>query len=105
LRLHFEGPVLVKAPLPPARRVTGNPCDPGSYAEQGLWEADHVFATRAGDNAYYLPGSSLRGVLRSQALRIDEAVGGANRVAPTLFGHLKSNEEVGAKGLIVVNDG
>jgi CRISPR/Cas system CSM-associated protein Csm3 (group 7 of RAMP superfamily) len=108
LRLHFEGPVLVKAPIPPLRREGGDPADPETYAETGLWEADHVFLHRLHDDQCYLPGSSLRGVLRSQALRIDGACG--TELTRTLFGRIKSATEdgvngLGAKGLIEVSDG
>ncbi len=103
VRLHFSGPVIVKAPIPPATQGAGDPSKPETYAEQGLSEADHVFLTRRGDNAYYLPGSSLRGVLRSQACRIDHAIAG--NATATLFGWTDPITKKGAKGLIAIEDG
>jgi len=108
LRLHFEGPVLIKAPIPLRREAQGDVSDPGTYAGTGLDEADHVFLSRASDNRHYLPGSGIRGVLRSQALRIDGILGTklrGKRLPDVLFGWTKSSEEKGAKGLLEIGDG
>ena len=102
LRLQFDGPVLVRAPLPPL--PSGKVYDPRSPADliaKGAETADHVFVRNAA-NAHYLPGSSLRGVLRHQALRIAHQRNQQNAL-DQLFGTLK--KETGRKGRLEVSDG
>jgi CRISPR/Cas system CSM-associated protein Csm3 (group 7 of RAMP superfamily) len=80
LRLQFEGPVLVKAPIPPLpplaeaahARNGAERNHPQGYWKHGLFMADDVFiAARApGEAKPYLPGSSLRGVLRARVANL-----------------------------------
>ncbi len=106
LRLHCSGPVLVKAPIPPVWGEKGDVRNPETYASAGLSEADHVFISQADENGtgeYYLPGSSLRGVLRSQGDRISATLG--NEASEVLFGSAKSGGTRGRRGFIEVGDG
>jgi CRISPR/Cas system CSM-associated protein Csm3 (group 7 of RAMP superfamily) len=103
LRLQFDGPVLVRAPLPPlpsGREFDANVRE--SDGEKGLETADHVFVQTGGGDRYYLPGSSLRGVLRHQAAKICGTLGAAD-VLDKLFGTVKSG--AGRRGLVEVEDG
>src|SRR5205823_3645215 len=84
-------------------RRSGNRFEPRTYADSGFWEADHVFLQRANDGKEYLPGSSLRGVLRSQAERIDAATGA--ELSQVLFGWAKSEDQTGMRGLMEIGDG
>ncbi len=107
IRLFFEGPMLVKAPIPP--RLTDRlfaEDDPEEYARKGLETADHVFISGGADRSFYLPGSSLRGLLRSRAERIWASVGkkGSANPAERLFGCLK-DATGGQKSRIQVSDG
>jgi len=102
LRLQFDGPVLVRAPLPPL--PSGKLYDlrsPADLIAKGAETADHVFVRNAA-NAHYLPGSSFRGVLRHQALRIAKQRS-QQKAFDTLFGTLKN--ETGSKGRLEVPDG
>lgn len=89
LRLHFEGPVLVRSSLPPRPD-----------------EADAVFIVTGPGDGYYLPGSSLRGVLRSRACWI---AGRANAtLVNLLFGpelHDAASEADARRGLLEISDG
>lgn len=82
--LHCEGPFLVKSSItgvnPDAQPVT---TDGGSF---------------------YLPGSSLRGVLRSHAYRIADSQRTGEEPWRRLFGSVKDNQ-AGRKGLLEVHDG
>ncbi len=104
LRLHFEGPMLVRAALPPPPRdrkdLPGLPGNSETYGEHGELVADSVFIKT--QNNYYLPGSSVRGVLRSHAERIAQRLGVAS--ATRLFGPSPGNDDK-RRGLIEVYDG
>lgn len=86
IALHCEGPFLVKSavrgqkPNPDAQPVT------------------------TGDGTFYLPGSSLRGVLRAHAYRIAHSQGTGEEPWLRLFGSVKDNQ-AGRKGLLEVQDG
>jgi CRISPR/Cas system CSM-associated protein Csm3 (group 7 of RAMP superfamily) len=105
LTIHFEGPVLARAPVPPIDRgkaaLDANRRD--HDVEKGLLTADRAFVRTGKDGAYYLPAASLRGVLRHQAERIATTVLGAPAAAGDLFGEI--NETSPHKGLIEVNSG
>lgn len=130
LRLLFEGPFLVHAPLPPPPcpedKLPGNFRDPATYACRGEAVADSIFVRRWTDPVYagrepgglahvYLPGSSLRGVLRSHAERICRTVLDSTSVSDRLFGPMlgekrtekggKPAKEAKWKGRIEVADG
>ena len=101
--LRFEGPVLVKAPIPPSQSAAaGDESLPQTYAAAGLHQADHVFVSTGQNGRYYLPGSSLRGVLRSQAARISQSR--RNQVEDLLFGVVKKRQAACHKGQIEVED-
>jgi CRISPR/Cas system CSM-associated protein Csm3 (group 7 of RAMP superfamily) len=103
LLLHFEGPVLVKAPIPPIPGAPGgDAARPETYAAAGLQEADHVFISTGESGRYYLPGSSLRGVLRAQAARICLARG--RDTEAVLFGVVKKDRAACGKGRIEIED-
>ena len=73
LELHFEGPVLVKSAIPAsANPGHSDPNDPSTYWTRAVANADGTFVTTIDplQNKYYLPGSSLRGVLRHEAMWI-----------------------------------
>lgn len=105
--LAFDGPALVRAPIPP---LPGNaPRDartPAMFGSIGRETADDVFLTTGPDAKPYLPGSSLRGVLRHHAERIARAMTGSATVVEELFGRIKSNNgDLGQKSRIEVGDG
>ena len=105
--LQFEGPVLVKAafpPEPPGEAETGQAHQPERYGEIGWRQADQVFVTTAGGR-HYLPGSSLRGVLRRRAERICRTLLNSVEIAEVLFGAVRASGGQGHKGLIEVFDG
>jgi len=114
LRVQCEGPVLVKSAIPPLmepldeaergeleRKLKG---DPDRWSEMGLREADHVFLLSSTDEKPYLPGSSLRGVLRSQALRICRSQLTGDEPLEQLFG-VQKGDGTGQKGCIEIGDG
>jgi CRISPR/Cas system CMR subunit Cmr4 (Cas7 group RAMP superfamily) len=104
LRLRFRGPVLVKAAIPPVKIAEAEDAsNPANYGKRGLTVADSIFISRAGDQKFYLPGSSLRGVLRSQGARICATLGKKDLVE-RLFGEIKQGKG-GRKGRIEVGDG
>jgi CRISPR/Cas system CSM-associated protein Csm3 (group 7 of RAMP superfamily) len=86
LALHFEGPVLVRSSLPETLRDVS------------------VSAFIKSNNEPYLPGSSLRGILRNRARLIANQ---ANQgLVDELFGReLQSDNDKGNRGLIQVFDG
>jgi len=91
LQLHFDGPMLVAGPY------RG---EPGEF--QTLREsADAVFQVRP-DGTPFVPGSSLRGVLRHHAHRIAASLGHPD-LANVLFGTIKG--ESGSRGLVRVGEG
>jgi hypothetical protein len=103
LLLRFEGPVLVKAPTSPILgALTADAGKPETYAAVGLQEADNVFISTGENGRYYLPGSSLRGVLRAQAARICLARG--RDTEALLFGIVKKDRTACAKGQIEIDD-
>lgn len=106
LDLAFEGPALVRAPIPPTGSKTTR-IDASKhqlYPEKGLVTADQLFIQTGSPGRYYLPGSSLRGVLRGQANRIANTMG---RQTPfdTLFGTINEKDGTGRKSLIEAGDG
>jgi CRISPR/Cas system CSM-associated protein Csm3 (group 7 of RAMP superfamily) len=112
LNLYFEGPMLVRAPLPPAPPdpLSGSQSDPATYPKRGECVADHIFLTSGGADRYCLPGSSLRGVLRAQARHICAAVGTRAAEAEELvFGPMlrdgDGEDKKWKKGRIEVSDG
>src|SRR5205807_2585591 len=96
LYMQFEGPVLVKAPIPPLPPSTeaddaknGDERNhPESYWKSGLFMADDVFvaARTPAEAKPYLPGSSLRGVLRARASQICASLPGLEKLDVRLFG-------------------
>ncbi|MCL5808191.1 MAG: RAMP superfamily CRISPR-associated protein [Deltaproteobacteria bacterium] len=114
LRLQFEGPVIVKAPIPPKPRsvdegtIAKDAMDLTKYSERGASEADMVFiTTRQNNGEKYFPGSSLRGVLRAQAGRI-VAISPLLKNSPAadcLFGVIKKQGGAGRKTLLEIGDG
>jgi len=103
LRIICDGPVLVRAPIPP--NAAPHPFDadnPEVYALKGRLTADHVPVTTGPDNEHYLPGASLRGVLRHQACRIARLLG--TGAADLLFGTINAKNDTGRKGRIEVAD-
>lgn len=111
LILRCEGPIIVKASIPPEPVAQGRPVNVArertKYGEAGEKVADMIFITRASDGAKYFPGSSLRGVLRAQSHRIC-------KVSPLLkmtkspenrlFG-IKKEGTGGSRTLLEVEDG
>lgn len=118
LDIQFEGPVLVKFPIPPLKgdhedKIRVDKPDlyrePDLYWKKGLTEADHTFIRHGQNNQYYLPGASLRGVLRSRAGLICRTLFHNEIVSKRLFGWAKDSQGTGngegQKGRIVVEDG
>lgn len=106
LCIQFDGPVLVKAafpPQPPANRL-GNLNAPERYSQTGSLIADHVFLSTA-LGSFPLPGSSLRGVLHSQAERISRTLVGDGSWAEALFGSARGQTGKGRRGRLEVEDG
>jgi CRISPR/Cas system CSM-associated protein Csm3 (group 7 of RAMP superfamily) len=71
IALQMDGPMLVKSAVPrPRPEGRGSELEilgsPERYAEEALYAADHAPVQSRG--RAYLPGASLRGVLRAQAL-------------------------------------
>jgi len=94
LRLHFDGPVLVKSALPP---------DPPE--QEGQTTPDAVFVYTGAAKTKYLPGSSLRGVLREHACWI-ASVAKNEKLAVDLFGpQLYAGNAEAFRGVIQVFDG
>ncbi|MEP6715741.1 MAG: RAMP superfamily CRISPR-associated protein [Terriglobia bacterium] len=108
IRIQFEGPVLVRAPIPPAASLKEfDALDRHKDVEKGLVTADQTFV-RTGDAEtarYYLPASSLRGVLRHQTYRIAATMLGAGGEAlvTELFGDVAGGRAV--KGRIEICEG
>ncbi len=122
LRIQCEGPVLVKSPVPPEilakdelDRLEGQTkSDANRWWEVGRHVADHVPLVSAAVHVQpYLPGSSLRGVLRSQAMRIcrsqaaETSPGERDWLWKRLFGTAKGGSKgvEDRKGCIEVGDG
>jgi CRISPR/Cas system CSM-associated protein Csm3 (group 7 of RAMP superfamily) len=105
--LAFDGPALVRAPIPPMpTRAVRDANRQETFAAIGQETADHVFITTGAQGKPYLPGSSLRGVLRHHAERVARAMTGSAAVADQLFGRIKdSSGELGRKGRIEIGDG
>ena len=106
LELAFEGPVLVRAPIPPTGSKT-TPVDAKNhllYPDKGLVTADQLFIQTGRHGAYYLPGSALRGVLSAQANRIAQTMG-RKPLFNDLFGTINTTDGTGQKSILVVEDG
>ena len=86
MALHCEGPLLVKSAL---KGVQPNP------------DAQPI---TTGNDIYYLPGSSLRGVLRAHAYRIVDSQRTGDEPWLRLFGAVK-DKQTGRKGLLEIQDG
>lgn len=92
MKLHCEGPLLVKSAVP------------------GEGSQPAALPTTTGNNAYYVPGSSIRGMLRAHAYRIADSQGIADSQRTEedpwlrLFGSVKGGSG-GRKGLLEVQDG
>lgn len=90
LELQFDGPVIVRAPIPPAP-------DP-----QAAVQPDHVYLIARDSGSPYLPGASLRGVLRAQAHRIAQYAGRED-AWKMLFG--TASGDTGQRGCLEIGDG
>lgn len=86
--LRCEGPFLVKSP------VKGDNPDVSPVK----------MSDGSADGSYYLPGSSLRGVLSAHAYRIADSQNTGPEPWQRLFGSVKGNGS-GARGLLEVDDG
>lgn len=103
LTLQFDGPVLVRSPIPPpAGEVVFDARNREHDVAKGLSTADRTFVQTGPGNAYYLPAASLRGVLRHQAERIARTLLGSTSAVDELFGDVG---ESARKGLIQVSSG
>lgn len=106
LRLQFDGVLLTRRPIPAL--PTEQPFDPrdrSRYAEKGSTIADAVYAVTGSPEQPFLPGSSLRGVLRHHAYRICKTFN-VTPLADDLFGTIKTDStNEGKKGGIEVSDG
>jgi CRISPR/Cas system CSM-associated protein Csm3 (group 7 of RAMP superfamily) len=112
VKVSCEGPVIIKAPIPPQPVVVtdlvATAQDPAKYSKAGEDEADMVFITRANDTKKYFPGSSLRGVFRAQAQRIcqiSSLLQNGRDAVDRLFGTVKKQGTEGGKTLLEVEDG
>jgi CRISPR/Cas system CSM-associated protein Csm3 (group 7 of RAMP superfamily) len=105
--LAFNGPALVRAPIPPMpTRAVRDANRQETFGAIGQETADHVFITTGAQGKPYLPGSSLRGVLRHHAERVARAMTGSAAVVDQLFGRIKdSSGGSGRKGRIEIGDG
>lgn len=104
LKLEFEGPVLVKSAYPPEPTdQQPDPNDVSRYGEAGAYSADHVFVTSVNGH-YYLPGASLRGVLRHRTEKIVKTLG-LRPLDAELFGYARRGIGEGRKGRLEVMDG
>jgi CRISPR/Cas system CSM-associated protein Csm3 (group 7 of RAMP superfamily) len=106
LELQFEGPVLVKSAIPKQGGANSiDPRDPSQYWKKALANADGTFVTTVAlGEDYYLPGSSLRGVLRHEALWIAGQDKNRLRQVDALFGFAKGSA-AGEAGRLMVEDG
>ena len=84
ITLRCEGPLLVKSPV-----------------RQDSPDAKPV---KSAAGSYYLPGSSLRGVMRSHAFRIADSQNTGQEPVEHLFGCVKGDRS-GRRGLLEVRDG
>jgi len=110
LALQFEGPVLVKHAIPPQHldplpdRTTAL-FDPDDYWRTASHSSEATFVTSAAfGGLYYLPGSSLRGVLRHEANWIAGEDPNLQRQVQELFGFAKGNSG-GYAGRLRIFDG
>jgi CRISPR/Cas system CSM-associated protein Csm3 (group 7 of RAMP superfamily) len=87
IKLRCNGPLLIKAP-------------------KGIvkLEPDSTYLTKAGSNEPYVPGSSLRGVLRHRAHKICASQRLTSDLVSTLFGSAKGDGS-GTRGLVKIEDG
>jgi hypothetical protein len=91
LRLRFDGPMLVAAPVP----------RPGERAD-----AEWLAADGEDPREPLLPGSALRGPLRAHSERIAATLGAAFGDLPkTLWGWASDDEDDGRRGLVQVGEG
>lgn len=107
LELQFEGPVLVKSAIPASGDVDDSDVgDPSTYWRRALANADATFVTTVDPamKRFYLPGSSLRGVLRHEAIWIAGA-NGATVDLELLFGTANESEGGGSAGRLEIEDG
>ena len=107
LELQFEGPLLVKSAIPASGDVDGSDVgDPSTYWKRALANADGTFVTTLdpGMKRFYLPGSSLRGVLRHEAIWIAGA-NGLTGDLDLLFGTANEKEGGGSAGRLEIEDG
>ncbi len=106
LQLQFEGPVLVKSAVPASGDAQDSVAgDPSTYWKRAQANADGTFVTTVDPamKRFYLPGSSLRGVLRHEAIWIAGA-DGLKKDLDLLFG--TANETGGgAAGRLEIEDG
>jgi CRISPR/Cas system CSM-associated protein Csm3 (group 7 of RAMP superfamily) len=106
LELQFEGPVLVKSAIPASGDADdSNVGDPSTYWKRALANADGTFVTTVdpATKRFYLPGSSLRGVLRHEAIWIAGS-DGLKEDLGLLFG--TANERGGGSaGRLEIEDG
>jgi CRISPR/Cas system CSM-associated protein Csm3 (group 7 of RAMP superfamily) len=106
LELQFEGPLLVKSAIP----ATGDDSkadmhNPFTYWAKAIANADGTPVTSiTNPGAYYLPGSSLRGVLRHEALWIAGKDTARLNQVDKLFGFAKG-AKAGEAGRIKIEDG
>lgn len=109
LALQFEGPMLVKSAVPAPKdsaQSRSDLGDPGSYCKRASANADSTFVTTIDPrgHTYYLPGSSLRGVLRHEAVWIAGKDQGRRQELELLFGTANDNGG-GAAGRFEIEDG